>query len=55
MASYRCAILDDYQNVALKLADYSKVPEVEFKVFNDAGAPHATKRPSATSRTSTSW
>jgi phosphoglycerate dehydrogenase-like enzyme len=36
MATYRCAILDDYQNVALKLADYSKVPEVEFKVFNDA-------------------
>jgi D-3-phosphoglycerate dehydrogenase len=35
MASYRCVILDDYQNVALSLADYSKVPEVEFKVFND--------------------
>jgi D-3-phosphoglycerate dehydrogenase len=36
MASYRCAILDDYQNVALKLADWSKIPEVEVKVFNDA-------------------
>lgn len=35
MATYRCAILDDYQNVALSLADYSKVPEVEFQVFND--------------------
>jgi phosphoglycerate dehydrogenase-like enzyme len=34
MATYRCVILDDYQTVALKLADYSKVPEVEFTVFN---------------------
>jgi D-3-phosphoglycerate dehydrogenase len=34
--AYRCAILDDYQNVALKLADWSKVGEVETKVFNDA-------------------
>jgi D-3-phosphoglycerate dehydrogenase len=34
MATYRCAILDDYQTVALKLADYTKVPEVEFTVFN---------------------
>ena len=32
----RCAILDDYQNVALKLADWSKLKgEVEVKVFND--------------------
>jgi D-3-phosphoglycerate dehydrogenase len=32
----RCAILDDYQNVALKVADFSKVNgEVEFKTFND--------------------
>jgi len=31
----RCAILDDYQNVVLKIADWSKVNgEVEFKVFN---------------------
>ena len=36
MATYRCAILDDYQNVALGLADYSKLPEVETKVFNEA-------------------
>ena len=32
----RCAILDDYQNVALKVADFSKVNgEVEFKTFNE--------------------
>ena len=31
----RCAVLDDYQNVALKLADWSKVaPAVDVKVFN---------------------
>ncbi len=36
MATYRCAILDDYQNVAKGLADWSKLPEVEVKVFNDA-------------------
>ena len=31
----RCAILDDYQNVALKSADWSKVKgDVEFKVFD---------------------
>ena len=35
--AYRCAILDDYQNVALKLADWSKVTkDVEIKVFTDA-------------------
>jgi phosphoglycerate dehydrogenase-like enzyme len=33
----RCAILDDYQNVALKLADWSKIKgDVEITVFNDA-------------------
>ena len=32
----RCAILDDYQNVALKLADWSKVKEVETKVYTEA-------------------
>jgi D-3-phosphoglycerate dehydrogenase len=33
----RCAILDDYQNVSLKLADWSKIKgDVEIKVFNDA-------------------
>jgi phosphoglycerate dehydrogenase-like enzyme len=32
----RCAILDDYQNVVLKAADWSKVKgDVEFKVFNE--------------------
>jgi phosphoglycerate dehydrogenase-like enzyme len=32
---YRCAVLDDYQNVALKLADWSKVTDdVEVTVFN---------------------
>ncbi len=32
----RCAILDDYQNVALKVADFSRVKgDVEFKVFNE--------------------
>jgi D-3-phosphoglycerate dehydrogenase len=32
----RCAILDDYQNVALKLADWSKVKDaIEIKVFNE--------------------
>jgi len=34
--SLRCAILDDYQNVALKLADWGKVKDrVEIKVFNE--------------------
>jgi D-3-phosphoglycerate dehydrogenase len=33
---YRCAILDDYQNVALSYADWSKVAgDVEVKVFNE--------------------
>src|SRR5213079_2520857 len=32
--AHRCAILDDYQNVATKLADWS-IPEVEVKVFNE--------------------
>lgn len=32
---YRCAVLDDYQNVALQMADWSKVAsEVDVKVFN---------------------
>jgi phosphoglycerate dehydrogenase-like enzyme len=32
----RCAILDDYQNVALGLADWSKLkPDVEVKAFTD--------------------
>jgi phosphoglycerate dehydrogenase-like enzyme len=33
---HRCAILDDYQNVALKLGDWASLAsEVEVKVFND--------------------
>src|SRR5262249_33994653 len=33
--SYRCAILDDYQNVAFQMADWSPIAkEVETKVFN---------------------
>ena len=32
---YRCAVLDDYQNVALKYADWTKVTgDVEVQVFN---------------------
>jgi D-3-phosphoglycerate dehydrogenase len=34
--AYRCAILDDYQNVALKLADWGKLKDVETKVYTDA-------------------
>ena len=32
--THRCAILDDYQNVANKLADWS-IPDVEIQVFNE--------------------
>jgi phosphoglycerate dehydrogenase-like enzyme len=32
--THRCAILDDYQNVALKLADWS-IPGVEVRVFSE--------------------
>jgi D-3-phosphoglycerate dehydrogenase len=35
--AYRCLFLDDYQNVALKLADYSKIAkDVECKVLTEA-------------------
>jgi phosphoglycerate dehydrogenase-like enzyme len=35
--AHRCAILDDYQNVALKLADWTKITkDVEIKVFTEA-------------------
>ncbi len=35
MPRSRCAILDDYQNVALKAADWSKVSgDLDIKVFN---------------------
>jgi D-3-phosphoglycerate dehydrogenase len=42
----RCAILDDYQNVALAMADWSKVKaDAEIKVFNEpfASADEAAK------------
>ena len=41
----RCAILDDYQNVVLKVADWSKVKgDVDFKVFNEhLGGPDKVK------------
>jgi len=36
MPRYRCAILDDYQNIALGIADWSKLdPDLEIKVFNE--------------------
>jgi phosphoglycerate dehydrogenase-like enzyme len=36
MAKLRCAILDDYQNVALTSADWSKVTnDIDIKVFNE--------------------
>jgi phosphoglycerate dehydrogenase-like enzyme len=34
--AYRCVFLDDYQNVALKLTDWSKLKDVEIKVFTEA-------------------
>ncbi|MEA2905848.1 MAG: hypothetical protein QOI12_3235 [Alphaproteobacteria bacterium] len=41
MAKHRCAILDDYQNVALKMADWSAVSgDLDIKVFNEhLGSP----------------
>src|SRR6476660_1817773 len=38
---HRCAILDDYQNVATKLADWS-IADVELKVFNEPFADQKT-------------
>ena len=36
MSQLRCAILDDYMNVALRMADWSKISDrVEVKVFNE--------------------
>jgi phosphoglycerate dehydrogenase-like enzyme len=46
MTSHRCAILDDYQNVALKSADWSKLKgDVDIKVFNQhlGGADNVVK------------
>lgn len=37
---YRCAVLDDYQNIALRIADWSTVSgEVDVTVFNEPIAP----------------
>jgi len=46
MAKHRCAILDDYQNVALKIADWSKVAaDLDVKVFNaPLGGPDEVAR-----------
>lgn len=42
MAKHRCAILDDYQNVALDMADWSKVAgDLDIKVFNAPIGPSA--------------
>src|SRR5258706_5880106 len=36
MPRYRCAVLDDYQNVVLTVADWSKVSgDLDIKVFNE--------------------
>jgi phosphoglycerate dehydrogenase-like enzyme len=46
MAKHRCAILDDYQSVALKMADWSKVAgDLDIKVFSEPmGAPEEVAR-----------
>jgi phosphoglycerate dehydrogenase-like enzyme len=43
---YRCAVLDDYQNVALELADWSKITgDVDITVFNQhLDGPEAVHR-----------
>ena len=43
---YRCAVLDDYQNVALRMADWSGVTkDVDVTVFNEGlGGPDAVAR-----------
>src|SRR5262249_26279478 len=43
---YRCAVLDDYQNVALKSADWSKIAaDVDVTVFNQhLGGPDEVQR-----------
>jgi D-3-phosphoglycerate dehydrogenase len=46
MAKHRCAILDDYQSVALKMADWSKVDgDLDIKVFSEPlGGPDEAAR-----------
>jgi hypothetical protein len=52
----KMAILDDYQDVALEMADWSSIPgNPEIKVFHDHVAdsnrlPVAVERPSVTGR-----
>jgi D-3-phosphoglycerate dehydrogenase len=46
MPRHRCAILDDYQNVALKVTDWSKVAgDLDIKVFSEhlGGPDHVAK------------
>jgi phosphoglycerate dehydrogenase-like enzyme len=46
MARYRCAILDDYQNVAMQMADWSSVAaDLDIQVFNEhlGGAERVVK------------
>ena len=46
MAKHRCAVLDDYQSVALRMADWSKVErDLDIKVFSaPLGGPDAVAR-----------
>jgi D-3-phosphoglycerate dehydrogenase len=46
MAKHRCAVLDDYQSVALKMADWSKVErDLDIEVFSaPLGGPDAVAR-----------
>ena len=46
MAKHRCAILDDYQSVALEMADWSKVEgDLDIKVFSEPmGGPEEVAR-----------
>ena len=54
MPTLRCAILDDYQNVALKVADWSKVKgDLDIKVFNEhLGSQTTSSRRCRASRSS---
>ncbi len=47
MTRLRCAILDDYMNLTLQMADWSKISDrVDVKVFNEpfASTEAAAKR-----------
>ena len=47
----RCAILDDYQNVALKMADWSKVSDaVDITVFDQWIPPPCVSAPAFRAR-----